>query len=148
MRRGRSRSSAAIRNPWGKDIGPGQLWTYLAFVGSATLIGWAVIRTSAVWPRRRRIGLVVVSLIAGFAMWKLAFTRVFPAYAFASLLVSLAVIGASLGDRRWWLTSLFAIGVAFVATAKLPPASYADIAGSARSLAIETINAVIPSRAQ
>jgi hypothetical protein len=131
----------------GLDIDPVLLWIYPAFVGVAVLFGWTAYRMSADWPRGRRLGLLVVCLILGFAMWKTAFTRGFPAYVFATSLVGLAVIGAPLRDRRLWLTSLLVVGVAFLATAKLTPASYVDVVASARSLMTETATAILPSRA-
>jgi hypothetical protein len=57
------------------------------------------------------------------------------------------VVGAPLRDRRLWLTSLLAVGIAFIATSRLAPTSYLDVVGSARSLVNETVTAVIPSRA-
>ena len=67
---------------------------------------------------------------------------------FATFLVWCAVIGAPLRDRRLWLTSLLAVGVAFVATSRLAPASYVDVVESARSLVSEVATAVGPSRAE
>ena len=130
----------------GSDRDPGQLWIYLAFAGVAVLFGWTAYRLSEHWPGRRRFGLLMLCLILGFAMWKMAFTREFPAYVFATVLVGLAIIGASLGDRRLWLTSLLVVGIAFLGVARLTPASYLDVAASARSLVRETAIAVIPGR--
>ena len=131
----------------GLDIDPLLYWIYPAFLGIAALLGWTAFRMSIDWPRRRRVGLLIVCLIIGFALWKTAFVRGFSGYAFATLLVAAVVIGAPLRDRRLWLTSLLAIGIAFIATAKLTPASYVDVVASARSLVGETVTAVIPSRA-
>jgi hypothetical protein len=130
----------------GLDIDPGLHWIYPAFAGVAVLFGWTAYRMCEDWPGRRRLGLAIVCLVLGFAMWKTAFTREFPAYVFATVLVGLAVIAASLRDRRLWLTSLLAVGIAYLATARLAPASYVDLAASARSLVREVAIAVIPGR--
>ena len=123
------------------------LWVYMAFVGLGILFGWTAFRMSEGWPRRRRVGLMLVCLILGFALWKTAFTRQYPTYTFATTLVCLAVIGAPLRDRRLWLTSLLVVAVAYVAVPGLTPASYVDVVASARSLVSETATAVIPDRA-
>jgi hypothetical protein len=131
----------------GLDRDPALLWVYAAFAGIAVLFGWTAYRMSADWPRPQRLGLLFVCLIFGFAMWKTAFTRQYHAFALAAILVALAVIGAHLRDRRLWLTSLLAVGIAFLAAAQATPASYMNVVGSARSLAVEAATAVIPGRA-
>ena len=118
----------------------------MAFVGLGILFGWTAFRMSEGWPRRRRVGLMMVCLILGFALWKTAFTRQYPTYTFATTLVCLAVIGAPLRDRRLWLTSLLVVAVAYVAV-RADTASYVDVVASARSLVSETATAVIPDRA-
>jgi hypothetical protein len=132
----------------GLDIDPARLWVYPAFAAIAALFGWTAFRMSMDWPRQRRMGLLLVCLALGFAMWKTAFVRDFPAYVFATAVVGFAVIGAPLRDRRLWLTSLLVAGVAFTATAKITPAAYVDVVASVRSLAVESANAIIPARAQ
>ncbi len=131
----------------GTDRDPALLWIYLAFAVGAGLVVWAAWRHSVDWTRQRRIGLGAVVAIILFAMWKTAFVREFPAYAFATFAVALIALGAPLGDRRVWITSLLVVGVAFVAAAKMTPGAYVDVARSARSLVGETLTAVIPSRA-
>ena len=66
-------------------------------------------------------------LILAFAMWKTAFTREYPSYAFSTMLVSLAVVGAPLLDRRLWLTSLLVGGVTFFVVARLGPGTYVNV---------------------
>ena len=132
----------------GTDRDPGLHWIYPAFIGVAALFGWTAVRMSARWRPRRRIGLLAICLILAFAMWKTAFTREYPSYTFSTMLVSLAVVGAPLLDRRLWLTSLLVVGVTFVAVARLGPGTYVNVVASARSLTSEAVTAVIPSSAQ
>jgi len=131
----------------GTDRDDTLFWIYIAFIAIAVLFAWTAFRMSEGWPRRRRVGLLCVCLILGFAMWKTAFTRQYPTYAFATILVAMAVIGAPLGDRRLWLRSLLAAGIALVAIPGQTPGSYVDVLGSVRSLVTETATAVIPARA-
>ena len=105
----------------GTDRDPGLHWIYPAFVGMVALFAWTAFRMSARWRRRSRIGLLAICLILAFAMWKTAFTREYPSYAFSTRLISLAVVGAPLLDRRLWLTSLLVVGVTFFAVARLGP---------------------------
>lgn len=139
---------AGYSDAMGTDRDPGLLWIYLVFAGVVALIGWIALTMSRDWSSRRRIGLAIVCLILGFAMWKTAFVRGAPAFVFATFAVGVAVLGAPLRDRRLWLTSLLVVGVAFAATARVLPGSYLDVARSARSLLTETVTAVIPGRAQ
>jgi hypothetical protein len=132
----------------GADRDAGLYWIYLAFGGIALLLAWMTYRVSAGWPNRRRVGLALLCLILGFAMWKTAFVRWYPGYAFATLLVGAAVLGSELRDRRMWLTSLLAVGIAFAGVARLQPIASINVVASARSLVTEAVTAAIPSRAQ
>ena len=131
-----------------QDRDPEMQGMYVAFVAIATVFGWMAYRFSEGWPRGRRIGLMVVCLILGFAMWKTTFTRPNPPYAFATFVLGIAVLGASTRDRRKWLASLLAAGITFVVVVRVAPSSAVNIIGSARSLVAETVTAVVPSRAQ
>jgi hypothetical protein len=127
---------------------PASYWIFPAFLGTAALLAWTCYRLGADWPPRRRIGLALLSVILGFAMWKTATVRPGPAYTFATFLIAASVLGAGLRDRRWWLTSLLAVGVAFAASSRLVPVSYLDVVSSARAAIGETVTALVPSAAQ
>lgn len=139
---------AGYSEAMGTDRDPALLWIYLAFVVSAGLVGWSARRLSAGWVRQRRLGLAALVALIVFAMWKTAFVREFPAYAFATFVVALVALGAPLGDRRLWIASLLVVGVAFVGAAKTTPGAYVNVASSARSLINETVTAVLPGRAR
>jgi hypothetical protein len=94
------------------------------------------------------MALALLCLILGFAMWKTATVRPGPAYVFATFLIVVAVLGAQLRDRRLWLMSLLAVGVAVAASSRLVPLSVLDGVGSARSFVSQTATALVPSRAQ
>ena len=123
-------------------------WIYPAFIGMVALFVWTAfrMRCSMAAPEADRVARIC--LILAFAMWKTAFTREYPSYAFSTLLISLAVVGAPLLNRRLWLTSLLVVGVTFFGVARLGPGTYVNVVANARSLASEAVTAVVPSIAQ
>jgi hypothetical protein len=132
----------------GLDIDPGLLWIYLAFVGILVLAGWTAWRASATWPRRGRIGFLIICAVIAFAEWKTAVTRTAAPMVFATFLVFVVAVGTSIGDRRLWLMPVLVAGMAFLGTARLSPGAFANVVGSVRSLGVEVATEIIPGRAE
>jgi hypothetical protein len=130
----------------GTDRGPDLLWIYLAFVTILSLIAWLGWQMRADWTSRQRLGMVALSVVLVFALWKTAFTRGYPAYSFATFAIVLFPLAGPRLDPRVWLVSLLCVGIAIAGTSHPLPRAYADVTGSLTSLLGEVRDAVIPGR--
>ncbi len=129
----------------GSDPVPERRWILFALMGAGGLAAWAAWHSCRKWPRRRRIGLTLLGLIYGFALWKTAVVRDHASVAIASALLALFAFAPGL-QRQVWVAMLVGVGLAYVGASSFQPEVYADVIGSARSMAIEARNALVPSR--
>ncbi len=127
------------------EVDPNRAWVDLAFVVTTVILLWSGWVTSRDWPSRRRVGLAAVGVVLGFAMWKTLIVREHGEYVFATCLIVLFALGSRI-DRRTWLASAAAIGIAVLAASEVTPAGYADVVGSVRSFAGEAADALVPAR--
>ena len=120
----------------GGDPAETRRWLYLALPGVAGLLIRTAWLSSRAWPRRRRIGLAMLAVVFGFAMWKLAVVREHVTFVFATALVAMFPFATHV-DRRTWLASALAIGIAFAGSSAMQPTTYLDVVGSTRSIVNE-----------
>jgi hypothetical protein len=132
----------------GLDVFPERSWIYLALIGAALLLLWAGWRSSSSWPPRRRAGLVLLGLIFAFAMWKTIIVREHATFATATATVAIFAFAGPASDRRAWLASVAAIGIACVGTSALQPSDYVNVVGSTRAIVAEAKDAFIPGRGE
>ena len=128
----------------GADPAETRRWLYLALPAVAAILIWTGWLSSRAWPRRRRIGLAILAVVFGFAMWKLAVVREHVTFVFATALVAMFPFATHV-DRRTWLVSTLGIGIAFAGSSAMQPATYLDVVGSARSIANEVRHSILPS---
>jgi len=137
---------AGYNDSMGGDVQAKRMWVFPALAGVVVLLAWAAWRTSAEWPRRRRLGLAVLGLVVGFAMWKLAVVREHTIYVFATSLVLLFALAPRV-QARAWLASVLAVGIIFGASSATQPSTYFDIRGSIESIVHEVKDVVVPGQA-
>jgi len=106
---------------------------------------WTGWRSSRDWPRPRRIGLAILAVIFGFAMWKLAVVREHVTFVFATAVVAMFPFATGV-DRRTWLVSTLAVGLAFAGSSAIEPRTYLDVVGSTRSFVNEVRHSFQPGR--
>jgi hypothetical protein len=127
----------------GGDPAETRRWLYLALPGVAALLIWTGWLSSRAWPRRRRIGLAILAVVFGFAMWKLAVVREHVTFVFATAVVAMFPFATHV-DRRTWLVSTLAIGIAFAGSSAMQPTTYLDVVGSTRSIVNEVRHSFLP----
>ena len=106
--------------------------------------GWL---SSRDWPLRRRIGLAILAVVFGFAMWKLGIVRDRVTFVFATAVVAMFPFTTGV-HRRTWLVSTLAIGIAFFGSSAMEPRTYLDVVGSTRSIYNEVRHSFQPDRAE
>ena len=129
----------------GGDFVEKRRWLYLALPAVAAILIWTGWRSSRDWPRPRRIGLAILAVIFGFALWKLAVVREHVTFVFATALVAMFPFATGV-DRRTWLVSTLAIGIAFAGSSAMEPKTYLNVVGSARSILNEVRHSFQPDR--
>ncbi len=137
---------AGYNGAMGGDVAPTRAWLFIAVAFAAVVLAWAGWSTSRTWTTRRRCGLVVLSLVFGFAMWKTLVVREHATFVLATAVIAMFCLGAGM-DRRTWLAGILAIGMAFAGSSGINPQLYLDVVGSTRSLAAELADAFVPGRA-
>jgi hypothetical protein len=120
-------------------------WIGIVLVAVAALVVWSGWWTSRDWPRPRRIGLLLLGLVIGFAMWKTVVVRDHASYVFATAMAAMFVFSRGF-ERRTWLIGVLAVGVALTSSAAIEPGDYANVVGSFRSIAFEIRDAIVPGR--
>jgi hypothetical protein len=120
-------------------------WIWIVLAAVAALVVWSGWWTSRDWPRPRRIGLLLLGLVIGFAMWKTVVVRDHASYVFATAMAAMFVFSRGF-ERRTWLIGVLAVGVALAGAAAIEPGAYADVVGSSRSIAFEIRDAIVPGR--
>lgn len=136
---------AGYNDAVGTPLPDSRTWIGLALAAVAVLVAWSGWWTSREWPRSRRIGLALLGLVMGFAMWKTAVVREHANYVLATAMAAMFVF--SLGfDRRTWLAGVLAVGVALAGSAAIQPGAYANVVGSSRSILLEIRDAILPGR--
>lgn len=130
----------------GGDPEPKRRWIFLALAAVGAIVIWGGWRSSRGWPRRRRIGLAVLGLVLGFAMWKTTVVRDHATYAFATAVVALFCFVPQI-ERRTWLVAVLALGIAYAGSSAIEPRLYVDVVGSTRSIYNEVKDAFLPGRA-
>jgi hypothetical protein len=118
-------------------------WLYLALPAVAGLLIWTGWLSSRAWPRRRRIGLAILAVVFGFAMWKLAVVREHVTFVFATAVVAMFPFAMGV-ERRTWLASTLAIGLAFAGSSAMQPKTYLELVGSTRSIVNEVRHSFLP----
>lgn len=136
---------AGYNEAMGADPQPTRTWIYLALAGSAAILVWCAWQSSHPWPRHRRIGLLALGLVFGFALWKTAIVREHATFVLATIMVLLFSFAPNI-ERRTWLIALIGVGIAFAGSSALQPRLYVDIVGSVRSFVGETADAFLPGR--
>jgi hypothetical protein len=131
----------------GSDPVPERRWILLALAGTGGMVAWAGWWSTREWPGRRRIGLAVLGITYGFALWKMAIVRDHASVAIASALVALFAFAPRI-ERKVWIATIVGIGLGYAGASAMRPHDYLDIVASARSLYLETRDAVVPSRSQ
>ena len=96
------------------------------------------------WPRTA-LGLAILAVIFGFAMWKLAVVREHVTFVFATAVVAMFPFATGV-DRRTWLVSTLAVGIAFAGSSAMEPKTYLDVVGSTRSIVNEVRHSFQPDR--
>jgi hypothetical protein len=129
----------------GADPGPKRTWIFLALAGAAAIVSWTGWQTSRTWPRRRRIGLAVVGLIFGFAMWKTAVVREHATFVLATAVVAMFPFAPRI-ERRTWLVAVLGLGLAFAGSSAIEPRIYLNVVGSVESIVGEARDAFQPGR--
>jgi hypothetical protein len=129
----------------GTDPQPERAWIFLALAVAAAICVWIGWQGSRDWPRRQRIGLAVVGLVFGFALWKTSVVRDHATYAFASAIVAMFPFAPRI-ERRTWLIAVLGLGVAFAGSSAIQPRTYLDVVDSTRSIYHEVIDAFVPGR--
>jgi hypothetical protein len=128
------------------DRSTDQLWIYVAFAAIVGVLAWHAWDLSRSWSRFARVALLAVGLVMAFALWKTAFTRWFPVYTFATLLIlSVALASQQLG-RTVWLVSVLAAALALSGIARPTPTALANFPRSLLSLGSEARDALLPGR--
>jgi hypothetical protein len=129
----------------GKDK-PGQRLAIAAFVVISGLVVWAAYRTSAGWPRGRRLALAGLTALLLFALWKHGFVRSHFSATFTALGLALLVLMPR--PTRWWLElAIFAIAAAgFVGTTPVSPLQYLNAPRSAIAFAGQARDSLLPWR--
>jgi hypothetical protein len=130
----------------GTDRSTDVLWIYPAYIAILALIAWLGWQVRGDWTRRQRLGIVALSMVLAFDLWKTAFTRGHVTIAFATLVIVLFLLARPPLDVRLWLVSLVCAVIAFGGVGRYPPAYYVDVSRST-SLIGEAREAVIPRRA-
>jgi len=127
----------------GGDFVEKRRWLYLALPAVAAILIWTGWLSSRDWPRRRRIGLAILAVVFGFAMWKLAVVREHVTFVFATGVVAMFPFAIHV-DRRTWLVSTLAIAIAFAGSSAIEPKLYVDVVGSTRSIVNEVRHSFLP----
>jgi hypothetical protein len=131
----------------GLDVTPQRAWVYLALAGGAVILAWAGWQSSQDWPRSRRIGLLGLGLVFGFAIWKLIIVREHGTFAMLTMTVVAFAFAGRVPERRAWLVSVLALAIGFAGISAIEPPTYLNLVGSVRSIATEASKAFIPGRA-
>ena len=129
----------------GGDVGPKRTWLFLALPAVAAILVWIGWRSSRDWPRRRRIGLALLGLVFGFAMWKTAVVREHATFVLSTSVVALFAFTPHV-ERRTWLLAVLTVGIAFAGSSAIEPRIYLDVVGSTRSLYNEVKDSFLPGR--
>ncbi|MEO8436816.1 MAG: hypothetical protein ABI562_00050 [Chloroflexota bacterium] len=129
----------------GGDVGPKRTWIFLALPVVAAILAWIGWRSSRDWPRRRRIGLALLGLVFGFAMWKTALVREHATFVLSTSVVALFAFTPHV-ERRTWLLAVLAVGIAFTGSSTIQPQIYLDVVGSTRSLYHEVKDSFVPGQ--
>jgi hypothetical protein len=130
----------------GGDLQPKRTWIFLALAAAVAIVVWTAWRSSRNWPRSRRIGLAVLGLVFGFAMWKTAVVREHATYVLATGMVAMFAFAPNV-QRRTWLVGVLAVGIAFAGSSAIEPRIYLDVVGSTRSILNEVRDAFQPGHA-
>ena len=130
----------------GGDPQPKRTWVYLAFAGASAILVWSGWQARREMPRRRRIGLAVLGVVFGFAMWKAAVVREHTIFVFATAVTAMFPFARHI-ERRTWLIAVLAIGIAFAGSSAMQPTTYLNVVGSMRSVYGEVKAAFLPGRA-
>ena len=129
----------------GGDVGPKRTWLFLALPAVAAILVWIGWRSSRDWPRRRRIGLALLGLVFGFALWKTAVVREHATFVLSTSVVALFAFTPHV-ERRTWLLAVLTVGIAFAGSSAIEPRTYLDVVGSTRSLYNEVKDSFVPGR--
>lgn len=136
---------SGYNNAMGTDLTDKRSWVLLALAGSAAIVVWMAWSSSVDWPRGRRIALLGLGLVVGFAMLKTAIVREHANFVLATAIVLLFALGAGI-RRSTWLVAVLALGIGFAGSSSIEPQAYLNVVGSVRSLAFETRDALLPGR--
>jgi hypothetical protein len=132
----------------GLDTTRERAWIYLALTGAAAILAWAAWQSSRGWPRPRRIGLAGLSLVFGFAMWKLVIVRDHATYAILTATVVIFAFVQGGPERRAWLVSMLALAIGIAGISSIKPPTYLNFVGSVRSIVVEARNGFIPGQGE
>ena len=132
----------------GADRSTDLLWIYPAYISILALIAWLGWQVRADWTRRQGLGVLALSMVLAFALWKTAFVRDHAVIAFGTLIIVLFPLARPAMSVRLWLVSLLCAVIAFGGVGHYPPAYYVDAPRSLTSLVAEAREALIPRRAE
>ena len=119
---------------------------YAAFFVVAAIVAAVAYRTSAGWPRDRRLALAAIVILLLFASWKFTFVRSHIGPTFATLAFGTLVLLPATVRRRVSVPVLLAVSVAFLLILRLPVANYADVVTSSANFLRQSRDTVLPWR--
>ena len=138
---------AGYNDSMGGDLPAKRTWIFLVLAAAAAILVWSGWRSSAGWPRRRRVGLAVLGLVFGFAMWKTAIVREHATFVLATAVVMMFAFGPQV-ERRTWLIAVLGLGIGFAGASNITPRTYLNVSASARAIYYEARDAFLPGRAE
>jgi hypothetical protein len=132
----------------GRDATASLQWAYLAFGLATAVFAWLCVTTTSDWPRRSRVALGSLAVVLLFMLWKISFTRTFPAYAFViPMAVAFPLVFRSRPNARRTWPALAVLLMASLAATQMAPQTFLNVRGSVTTAVQTARDLFVPGRA-